>query len=630
MVVRGARLLAVLLAAASLRAQYTGSEACRSCHAARVEQQAKTGHAHALGRAPEGGPGEWAFGAGAKAITWVSQLDRDTWVEHGLTYYTATKSKGLTPGHDTPEDLRYRTFDAEATPLKCFRCHSTGLLRLGANYGIEPAEPGVHCESCHGPGGAHVEAHGAPGTILNPGRLSAGELNNFCGVCHRKAPESDWTDKWKTRHQPSYLAQAACFRASRGALTCLTCHDPHSPLSEASAPYDRRCAECHKSVRHTTPGASGGACVGCHMPQVEVSANLKFTNHWIGIYPKGGSRLVPARTAAKSAYPIPAGARKVDAPADPASLRPLFEQALADREKESPVDELKVARSAADLGLFLNQIGDWGAASEALRRAFEIDQRRHSPQAAEDAQSLAEILAGSGKGREAIELFRQAGTSATPATAARAFAALAALEPSHAEEHYRAAIDAEKRAAPVDSKRLAILLNNLAIAVEERKDYRSAESLFREALALQVKAIGSDSPAAGSTLSNLGSLLENAGRHDEAERTEREAIRIFERKLGPWSAELAASCANLADILWRKGDRASAASLYQRAISIDEAVYGPGNPEVAGDLVSYGTLLQESGEPAAAKKILLRAVAIYEKEGGSSSPEAARVRQLLR
>jgi hypothetical protein len=75
-----------------VQAQYAGSEACRPCHAARVELQSATDHARALVKAVPGSPGQWAFGAGAKAVTGVSQLDRDTWVEHGRSYFTATQS----------------------------------------------------------------------------------------------------------------------------------------------------------------------------------------------------------------------------------------------------------------------------------------------------------------------------------------------------------------------------------------------------------------------------------------------------------------------------------------------------------------------------------------------------------
>jgi tetratricopeptide (TPR) repeat protein len=421
---------------------------------------------------------------------------------------------GLTPGHGSPADVRYRTFDPEATVLKCFRCHSTGPLSLGATYGIEPREPGIHCESCHGPGGEHVNSRGRAGTILNPGRMNAAALNDFCGVCHRTGPPSDWTDKWQTRHQPSYLAQAACFRKS-GALTCLTCHDPHSPLDRTAASYDKRCNECHKRVRHRTANRTARACVDCHMPQVAISAQLKFTNHWIGIYSQDGSTLVPTRSMAKSAPPLAPGDNRISPPADPASLRPLFEQVLADRERELGPNHPRVARGASDLGLFLNKTGDAGDAETALRHAFEIDRRNSAPEAAEDAENLGEVVASSGRNNEAIPLFEQA--TADPKIAARAFANLAILDAAHAEDHYRAALDAEQRAEAPDSKRIAILVNNLALTVEQKRDYRSAEALLRRALAIQVRSPGAQSPAAAPTLSNLGSLLESAGQHAEAE-----------------------------------------------------------------------------------------------------------------
>ena len=75
-----------------------------------------------------------------------------SYVEHGLSYYPATKSMAPTPGHSSGTDLRFRTFDSTATALRCFQCHSTGTLTLAAGNTIQPSELGVRCESCHGPG----------------------------------------------------------------------------------------------------------------------------------------------------------------------------------------------------------------------------------------------------------------------------------------------------------------------------------------------------------------------------------------------------------------------------------------------------------------------------------------------
>ena len=73
---------------------------------------------------------QWAFGAGDKAITCVGQTSQETIAEHGLSYYTATKSMGITPGHADANDIVYRTFDSLGTALRCFRCHSTGPITL--------------------------------------------------------------------------------------------------------------------------------------------------------------------------------------------------------------------------------------------------------------------------------------------------------------------------------------------------------------------------------------------------------------------------------------------------------------------------------------------------------------------
>jgi Zn finger protein HypA/HybF involved in hydrogenase expression len=203
--------------------EYSGSEVCRSCHLDEFARQSKSEHARALALAPPGAPGHWAFGAGTKATTYVSQVAPDQYLEHGLTYYTATKSMALTPGHRNSEGLRYRTFDPVASILRCFRCHSTGTLRVDAELSVQPSELGVHCESCHGPGAAHVKSQGAKGTIRNPAKLNGVSLNVFCGRCHRKPPEAgeetNLSNAWNTRHEPDYLSHAACFRKSNGALS---------------------------------------------------------------------------------------------------------------------------------------------------------------------------------------------------------------------------------------------------------------------------------------------------------------------------------------------------------------------------------------------------------------------------
>lgn len=617
-----------------MSAQYVGSQTCQPCHPDQFTAQAKSGHAHALAPAQPGSPGEWAFGAGRRATTFVSHIDEETYVERAASYFASTKSLGVTPGHKPGVDLEYPTFDPITSAVRCFRCHSTGQPVLGAGFTIQPAELGIRCEACHGPGAAHVAAGGGAATIRNPKRLNAVELNAFCGTCHRKPPEAgvegDWTDPWNVRHQPASLSQAACFRKSAGRLSCLTCHDPHAPLVTTAKSYDQRCAECHRQVRHQTATA-GAACVSCHMPEVQEPApQLQFTNHWIGIYAKGNS-LVPVSRPNRGAPPLslpPTAEARFVPPNSLSSLLPLFAQAVSEREKALGSWDSKVARSLKAQGLFLKTLGDPQAATVPLSRALEIDRRNNDPDLYAVEESLAQTYERSGNRRQAFELFQQAAAGADPQVAARSYASLAPLDPAHAADHYAKAIAAQEKVTGPDHPRIALLLNRLAQALQEKQNLPEAEAQLRRALAIQRKALG-PSPDTATTLMNLGSLLQALRRTEEAERLEREAVAILEQKR-PQSVALAAAYTNLADLLSPRKDFAPAAALLRRAIAIDEAIYGTDDPEVAVDLANLGELLKGHGQQAAARTALDRALAIYEKRLGPQSPQARDLRERLR
>jgi tetratricopeptide (TPR) repeat protein len=614
-------------------AQYVGSQVCQTCHPDQFTLQATSEHAHALAPAKPGSPGEWAFGAGRKAITYVSHTDEETYVERAASYYASTKAMGVTPGHKARIDLEYPTFHPTTSAVRCFRCHSTGQPTLSAGFAIQPAENGIRCEACHGPGAAHVAAGGGSATIRNPKRLNAVEMNAFCGTCHRKPPEAgvdgDWTDPWNVRHQPASLSQAACFRKSGGSLSCLTCHDPHAPLATSAKAYDQRCAGCHKDVRHQTATA-GTACVTCHMPEAQEPApEIHFTNHWIGIYAKGNSR-VPVSRPDRSLPPLllpPTAEGKLVPPNSPSSLLPLFTQAVSEREKALGAWDAKVARSLKAQGLFLKTLGDLEAAAVPLGRALEIDRRNNDPDLFAVEESLAQTYELAGNRRQAFELFQQAAAGADLQVAARSYASLAPLDPARASDYYAKAIAAQEKIGGADDPRVAMLLNRLAQALEEKQNPRESEALLRRALAIQRKALG-PSPDTATTLINLGSLLQNLQRAEEAERLEREAIGILEQKR-PQSVELAAAYTNLADLLSPRKDFAPAVALLRQAIAIDEAIYGTGDPEVAVDLTNLGELLKGHGQDAAARTALDRALAIYEKRFGPQSPQARDVRESL-
>lgn len=282
-------LFGFLLFALAGAAQYLGAEACAECHPAESRTQSATGHARALRLSVPGEPGDWAFGAGNQAISFVSRLNENDYLEHGQTWYRALNRFDITPGHKGPEGLRYRVFDPSAGILKCFACHSTGPLQVAANGAIEPHEPGVRCEVCHGPGAEH--AANPARRLRTPASLNGPEMNAACGACHRvlsaaeggSSDGSNLLDPWNSRHQPLLLAASTCFQKSAGKLTCLRCHSPHQPLETSLEAYNPACLNCHPAAKHSA-AVAGRACAACHMPAVKIDARLAFANHRIAVY----------------------------------------------------------------------------------------------------------------------------------------------------------------------------------------------------------------------------------------------------------------------------------------------------------------------------------------------------------
>jgi hypothetical protein len=329
---------------------FVGAKVCGGCHPAQSKTQSASAHASALYRpaahplaASFGGqklvraaryrfdfvrseqgfdvkiddganlmtlPVDWAFGAGQQAVTFVSRVDRQLYIEHYGSYYSKTGSFGATPGQDAvhPASISeaagvlYKIRDPQTGISGCFECHSTGPVSFDDSGAVHLTEAGVRCESCHGPGSAHA-ADPTLHKLRNPAMLSASDLNQFCGRCHRPPASAgvtiDWNYAWNVRHQPVYLSHSRCFLKSGNGLSCLTCHDPHEPARTAPAAfYNQKCEGCHSTSSHP-PGAvcleeKPANCINCHMPLVSPQPPLRFTNHWIGIY-RNAAMLKPVR-----------------------------------------------------------------------------------------------------------------------------------------------------------------------------------------------------------------------------------------------------------------------------------------------------------------------------------------------
>lgn len=210
---------------------------------------------------------QWSFGAGHFARTLLLKQD-GRWIEHRISQYPQAGRLSLTPGHAAQPadsfDMAFGIVQSEANAARCFACHST-----------TENQPGIHCQRCHGEG----ENHPREATIKRTRDVA------LCAECHRSpnreyaSPQPEIEDPGSIRFAPVGLTVSKCFRASKGALTCVTCHDPHTDVKPAVS-YDAKCLGCH-SPKTQKPCPRTPNCAGCHMPKSSPIPLLTFTDHRI-------------------------------------------------------------------------------------------------------------------------------------------------------------------------------------------------------------------------------------------------------------------------------------------------------------------------------------------------------------
>lgn len=242
-------------------------------------------------------------------------------------------------------------------------------------------------------------------------------------------------------------------------------------------------------------------------------------------------------------------------PVDPRELQPLYEESVARKVKEYGGRDRRTVDGMRDLAGFLLRNRLFAEAEPWLRRIVEAEGR---PQ---DAENLGDAMSALDRHADAAAAYDQAGSASSIAK----LAAMANGETALAL--YRKALALEEKASGVNSTKVAVRLNDLALVTRE-------EPLFRRALAIQEKAFGPRHPEVATTLNNLASLLMERGRAQEAEPLARRAYAILETTLGRRNVRTAVGASNLADILRTRGNEAAARTLYNQALAVFEEALG--------------------------------------------------------
>jgi len=204
----------------------------------------------------------------------------------------------------------------------CYSCH---VSQLKTNYDLKTdtytttwEEPGINCETCHGPAEEHIRVcQEAPAgqvptdlKLTRGGRDFTAEQNNdTCASCHAKSmPVSitfkpgdrffDHFDLVTLEHRDFYpdgrdLGENYTFNlwrmspcAKSGKLDCLHCHTSSGRYrfkkagkeNEACLPCHRQRVEDALAHTHHQADSEGTKCISCHMPMTEF-ARMRRSDH---------------------------------------------------------------------------------------------------------------------------------------------------------------------------------------------------------------------------------------------------------------------------------------------------------------------------------------------------------------
>jgi tetratricopeptide (TPR) repeat protein len=325
---------------------------------------------------------------------------------------------------------------------------------------------------------------------------------------------------------------------------------------------------------------------------------------------------------------------------DLAGARPLFERALMISEKAFGSEHPSTATSLNNLALLLKDEGDLAGARLLCEQVLVIYEKTLGPEhslTATSLNNLAVLLTDQGDlaaarplAARALAIFEKALGPEDPSTAMGlnnlAFLVQAQGDLAGARPLYERALAIREKALGPEHPLTAASLTSLAGLLQAQGDLVQARPLYERALAIREKALGPEHPLTAASLNNLGALYRIEGDLAGARLLAERALSIAEKSLGPEHPSISTCLNSLALVLKDEGDLAGALPLVERALSIAEKSLGPEHPDTIGSLSNLARILRDQGEFARAEQMFLRASATGAKALGTEDPLTQRIR----
>ena len=509
-----------------------------------------------------------------------------------------TAGSGVRHFHDRPADQAIHWTDPLYTfNTACYRCH---VSQLSTNYTVATdtydtawAEPGINCETCHGPGAEHARVcraapKGKPPKdlkIISVAPFTPDQHNTTCAPCHAKMVPMTTTFRPGDRYFDHYdlaaledpdfypdardLGENYTFTlwrmnpcAKAGRLDCVHCHTSSGRYRFADAANaNGACLPCHEervagaAAHHHHPGDGPGTrCIDCHMPMTAF-ARMRRTDH----------SLLPPTPAATLRHKSPNACNLChdDKTADWADQ--TVRQWYA-RDYQAPV--LRRAALVADA-----RKRDWSRLDEMLAYITSADRDEVT------ATGLVRLLAWCDDGRKWPALVQALGDPSPLVRSAAAGSFEAVLAPALVQ----ALLDATE-----DDVRLVRIRAAGALAAYPRDRLSEADRSRLDRASAELEASLACRPDDWIAHYNLGNYYADRGRPQDALGEFALASRLRPDAVQPH--------VNASMVHARRGETAEAEADLRRALAAD--------PASAAANLNLGLLLAETGRTALAEEHL--------------------------
>jgi Tetratricopeptide repeat/Cytochrome c554 and c-prime len=378
------------------------------------------------------------MGSGNHGRTYLYSLN-GYWFETPIAYYARKRGYDMRPAYLNDKEMPFNL----PMNVSCLRCHVSDarLEDVGTrnHYAGAPfLYGGITCEACHGGSRDHILSGGSR-AIVNPAKLDAERRDSVCISCHLEGDAavprngktlvnyrpgekiSDYVTYFvrseagatsRAVSQVEALNLSRCKQASGSRMSCMSCHDPHRPVSsgERAAFYRSKCLMCHVESKYANAHFPDNPdCTSCHMPKGAPSdiPHEQWTDHRIRRTP--GLELRSSAPNEEALIPVPGVAQQ----ASGRDLALAYYNVVSDGDlslSDQARDLLaRAARSNPDdaevwkaLGVLAQMRNDRTQAAEYYRKTLAKEPADYTA-----GLNLGVLLARGGELAGAIELWRR-------------------------------------------------------------------------------------------------------------------------------------------------------------------------------------------------------------------------------